>query len=374
MNVKEMVFLRPQRSLCLILGVFIMLNVSCVSKPEETASPNKKRLLQYLNDGYGKRILSGQMDTSWTTNAVMDMIERVHTDTGKYPAIKGFDFIQLPYDGGTEQTGEAIEWWNGKNNGVVLLPEQPNVHGIVTFCWHWKIGPRAEFYTEKTDFRIPFKNGALDTASPNFRFIESDLEKVSVMLRQLADLDIPVLWRPLHEAAGNWGKFPGGTAWFWWGAGGPEPYKALWNYMYDYLAVKKNLKNLVWVWNGQDAAWFPHPDTVDIAGNDLYPGPKNYASQADKFNETLAMVPAKNRIVALTENGAIPDPDNCIADKAMWSWFMTWNDGYGSIQGQTHENNFWTGEYHNTRAHKLKVYHHDTVITLDKLPDITEYK
>jgi mannan endo-1,4-beta-mannosidase len=85
------------------------------------------------------------------------------------------------------------------------------------------------------------------------------------------------------------------------------------------------------------------------------------------------MVPRQNRIVALTENGEIPDPDKCKNDKAMWSWFMTWNDG-GSAEGQTTSGNFWTGEYHNTNAHKTKVYNHELVITLDELPDLTAYR
>jgi mannan endo-1,4-beta-mannosidase len=265
------------------------------------ASPNKKRLLNYLTDEYGRRVISGQMDTSWTTNTSMDMIARVFADTGKYPAIKGFDFIQLNYDSGREQTNEAIEWWNGKNNGVALLPDKASVHGIVTFCWHWKVGNK-DFYTKNTDFRIPYKDGKLDTASSNFRLITTDLDKVAIQLQRLKDLDIPVLWRPLHEASGGW---------FWWGASGPAPYIALWEYIYDYLAVKKGLNNLIWVWNGQNAAWFPNVATVDIVGTDVYPGAKNYGSQAGKFAETLNMVPGRNRMVALSENGAIPDPDNC---------------------------------------------------------------
>jgi mannan endo-1,4-beta-mannosidase len=352
-----------------------MFITACPSAPEEAgavsfgtagaATDNKKRLLNYLNDEYGRHIISGQMDTSWTVNGGtngMDMIGRVYADTGKYPAIKGFDFIQLPWDNGAEQTDEAIEWWNGKNNGNVLVPGK---RGIVAFCWHWRPGPGGEFYTDRTDFRIPYRSGALDTGSAEFAVIKSDLDKVAVQLQRLKDLDIPVLWRPLHEAAGGW---------FWWGASGPEAYKALWRYIYEYLAGTKNLNNLIWVWNGQDAAWFPGGDTVDVVGYDVYPGPKNYGSQADKFGETLLMVPGKDRIVALTENGAIPDPDRCFEDNAMWSWFMTWNDSYGSVQGQTDENNFWTGEYHNTQAHKSKVYHHDRVITLDELPDLSGYR
>jgi hypothetical protein len=358
----------------IIVAGVLMLTSACTSEPEKetlpdetlaSASPNKTRLLQYLSDEYGKRIIAGQMDTSWTTNQVMDMIERVHADTGKYPALKGFDFIQLPIDQGREQIEEAIAWWNGKNNGQDLLPDKPEIHGIVAFCWHWKIGPKAEFYTEKTDFRIPWKDGKLDTTSADFKYIVDDLDKVAVQLQRFKNLDIPVLWRPLHEASGRW---------FWWGASGAEPYKALWAYIYDYLAVKKRLTNLIWVWNGQNAAWFPdNPSTVDLCGNDLYPAPRDFGSQKTQFEETQAMVPGLNLMVALSENGAIPDPDQCIGDNALWSWFMTWNDGYGSVQGQTHENNFWTGEYHNTQAHKEKVYHHNAVITLDKLPDLTVY-
>ena len=53
---------------------------------------------------------------------------------------------------------------------------------------------------------------------------------------------------------------------------------------------------------------------------------------------------------------------------------MTWNDRYGSFQGETHKDNFWTGEFHNTQAHKEKVYNHQAVITLDKLPNLTAYR
>jgi mannan endo-1,4-beta-mannosidase len=83
---------------------------------------------------------------------------------------------------------------------------------------------------------------------------------------------------------------------------------------------------------------------------------------------------SRSRIIALTENGRIPDPDLCIRDNAMWSWFMTWNDRYNSFQGENHRENFWTGETINPQAHKVKVYNHPAVITLDRLPDLTAYR
>ena len=336
--------------------------------PPPNPLPNKIRLFNYLTDIYGKYILSGQMDTSWTTNDKTDMITRVFTDTGKYPAIKGFDFIQLsdnnaPFFGGRQQADEAIEWWEGKNNGVSLLPGKPDIHGIVTFCWHWRTGTASEFYTDRTAFRIPWKDGKLDTESENFRTIVDDLDKVVLRLTALMEKDIPVLWRPLHEASGGW---------FWWGARGPLPYIALWEFMHEYLTSAKQLNNLIWVWNGENAAWFPDPKTVDIIGSDLYSS--NHSSQKKSFDSVLAMVPSQDRMAALSENGKIPDPDECIKDKAMWLWFMTWNDRYDSFQGENHKDNFWTGEAVNSQEHKMKVYHHNAVITLDELPDITAYR
>jgi hypothetical protein len=339
--------------------------ITVLPSPED--SPNKKRLLNYLSDQFGKNIISGQMDTSWTSDDVMDMISRVYKDTGKYPALKGFDFLELsnnnaPFFGSRQQVDEAIEWWEGKNNGVKLLKNSPNIHGIVTFCWHWRVGSTSDFYSDKTGFRIPWKDGKLDRKSDNFRTIVKDLDKVAARLKTLQERDIPVLWRPLHEASGKW---------FWWGASGAEQYKALWEFMHEYLTNVKQLNNLIWVWNAENAAWLPNPDTVDIVGRDLYSN--SYASQKQEFDKTAVMAPGK-RIVALTENGRIPDPDECIKDEALWAWFMTWNDRYNSSDGETHKENFWTGEANNTQAHKEKVYNHPRVVTLDKLPDLSAYR
>ena len=366
----------------------IMLTLaSCPSEPDPVEPPpptdpdvtvgsslNARRLMNYLFDQYGKYIISGQMDTAWTTNNTMDMIARVYNDTGKYPALKGFDFIDLPNSWGgygKDQVDEAIEWWDGKNrmNGAdpakKLLSDKPDIHGIAAFCWHWRVGSTRDFYTRNTTFRIPWKNDKLDKESDDFKnTIKSDLDKVAALLQLLKDKDIPVLWRPLHEAAGGW---------FWWGASEAKPCIALWEYMYDYLTNDKKLNNLIWVWNGQNKDWFPKPGTVHIVGFDVYARQKDYSSQYEKFKETLEMVPSKDRIVAMTENGEIPDPDKCKQDEAMWSWFMTWNDSRNT-DGETHRDNFWTGEYHNTDAHKNYVYNHELVITLDELPDLSKYE
>jgi len=384
-SLKSIVFLCVLVSLC---GVFFL---GCPSQAagnngngggipltKVELSPNAKRLMNYLSEQYGNYIISGQMDTAW--NKAMDMINRVYTDTGKYPALKGFDLIELPHEWGgygKDQVDEAIDWWEGKNAYTKLLPGQPNIHGIVSFCWHWRMqqltGNNKDFYTKNTSFRIPMKSGSLDQESAAFKIIKDDLDKVAALLQELKDKDIPVLWRPLHEASGGW---------FWWGASGAKACVALWEYMYDYLANEKGLDNLIWVWNGQDYSWFPDPVTADIISYDVYldAGSQSTAQQYSSanfkqmFNATKMTPPERNLMVALSENGAIPDPDFCASNNIMWSWFMTWNDRSGSTQGETHKDNFWTGTYHNTAAHKTKVYNHAKVITLDELPDLTKYR
>ena len=397
----------------LLIVILLILCITCSSAPDRQSnvsispykignrnvSPNARRLMNYLEDIYGQYIISGQMDTTWSTNGQSDMISRVFADTGKYPAIKGFDLMEIPISSGgfgQQQIDEAIEWWEGKNrvNSVnitsltTLLPDQPDIHGIVTFCWHWRMpaftGNVPQFYSGRTGFRIPWRNGRLDTRSADFRLIMEDLDKAAALLQQLKDLDIPVLWRPLHEAAGNWTLFNSTGAWFWWGASGPQPYIALWEFMHDYFTNVKNLDNLIWVWNGQNEDWYPNPDTVDIAGYDYYPWPRNTPQTAQNYNSQISLyrrtrnMAEGQRMVAMTENGAIPDPDKCKEDGAMWLWFMVWNDGqrnnWIAQNGKDHADNFWSGEFHNIQAHKEHVYNHDLVITLDKLPDLTNYR
>ncbi len=329
---------------------------------DPNAIPAARRLKRYLYDNYGKHIISGQMDTAWDDD--MDMIARVYNDTGKYPALKGFDYLQIEQPswegGGDKQTKEAISWWDNK-----LVADRAELHGLVSFCWHWRVPlskgdtQAAEFYTKNTNFRIPYAKGALLVDSPDFAVLKGDMDTVAEQLSILQDAGIPILWRPLHEASGGW---------FWWGASGPDAYVALWNYMYTYFVEEKGLHNLLWVWNGQNAAWYPGDDTVDFISEDVYPGPKVYSSQIGKYAAAKAISPTK--MVALSENGAIPSPEALIADGAHWSWFMTWNDG---MARGTHKDNFWIGQYHNENDHKKKLYNHPYVISLDELPDLDHY-
>lgn len=332
---------------------------------DANANAKTQAIYTYLKSISGQKTLSGQQDLTWKDS--VDMAERVFTDTSKYPAIMGYDFMNYGMTAnwveGIQQTQEAIDY--------------AKKGGLVTFAWHWRDPALlnttsvndAQFYTKDTNFQIPVKDGALNTGSPAYAQINAGIDLVAIELKKLNDAGVSVLWRPLHEASGN-----NGNGWFWWGRTRtddvPQSFAQilLWRHMYNRLTNEHGLHNLLWVWNGQNAAWYPGDEYVDIVSHDIYDSTDNktYKSQLSTYTQARKY-PFENKMVALSENSYIPDPDKMATDGAWWLWFMVWNDG-DTAAGVTDSGNFWTGEYYNTNAHKTKVYNHVNVITLDELP------
>lgn len=312
------------------------------------AHHNKEKLMQYFKDIYGKKILSGQHVSKGL--AEVKVINKV---TGKKPAVLGFDFMDYSpsrVERGAQgiETDQAIRWWREG--------------GIITFCWHWNAplglidcGPDKYWYngcyTRATTFN--FANGVNNPKSQEYQLMIRDIDAIAAELKKIQKEGAPVLWRPLHEAAGGW---------FWWGSQGPEPYKKLWRIMYDRLTNYHRLNNLIWVWNGEDSDWYPGDDVVDIVGRDFYGDKRDYSPRAEEFKKAETYADTY-KMLALTETGVVPDPDLLKKTHAKWLWFMIWSEVF-VLDGTQKK---YSGEY--TAASMLKkVYHHDYVITRDELP------
>ncbi|NLM10907.1 MAG: beta-mannosidase [Clostridiaceae bacterium] len=319
------------------------------------ATESTRRLMQYLADMYGKYIISGQYSDKGINGPEF---KAIYDATGKYPAMLGLDFIEYT-------PSRAAHGSVGKS--VVYAVEFAKTGGIVTFCWHWnapepylyntpEIPWWKGFYTEATNIDLEAIMNGQDIEG--YDLLIRDIDAVANQLKRLQEADVPVLWRPLHEAGGGW---------FWWGASGPEPYIKLYRLLFDRLTKTHNIHNLIWVWNGQDPKWYPGDEYVDIIGIDIYPGERVYSSQAAKFNEILEWTD-KNKIIALTENGCLFDPDLVFRDNVIWSYFGTWS-GEFVVLNKT----YTLSEKYNEKHMVNKVYNHDKVITLDELPDLKTY-
>lgn len=143
------------------------------------------------------------------------------------------------------------------------------------------------------------------------------------------------------------------------GAKGPEAYKKFWYYIYDQFTNRYGLNNLIWVWNGGAANWYPGDDYVDIIGDDIYID--SYSPSTARFKEILEYTDT-NKIIAMTENGDLFDIDQAMSANSRWAWFNTWGRGF------TAEDTNSTDE--NVRINVLrKVYLNENTVTLDELPD-----
>jgi mannan endo-1,4-beta-mannosidase len=302
--------------------------------PEPTE--NAACLYRLLYDYYGKKIISGVM-----THKSMDEVTWLKANTGKEPALLGLDFMHC---------NRGYPWYNDEEP-VNDAKNYYNRNGIPAFCWHWRDPSRETeaFYTSETDFDV---SKIADENSSDYKAMLNDIDYISGLLKKLQNAEVPLLWRPLHEASGGW---------FWWGAKGPDPCKKLYRLMYDRMVSHHGLKNLIWVWTSQqdDFDWYPGDDVVDIIGRDIYKD-GIHSSQILEFNK-LNDDYGKTKMIALSECGSFPDPDNLVEDEAAWSWFMPW---YGDFVRQSRYNSLdlWK-----------KTLAHDYVLTLDEMPNLKTY-
>ena len=321
------------------------------------ASQSTQRLYSYMKDVYGKKVITGQYCDGGLNGTEFKAIKSA---TGQTPAMLGLDFMR--YTPCRVQNGDT-------SDAVEKAIEFSKAGGIVTFCWHWNApdkyllsgtdggNPRwwGGFYTKNVDRSKFSLTKIMNGSDPEgYNTLMSDVDEIAKQLKRLSDADVPVLFRPLHEASGGW---------FWWGADGSEAYKKLWQAIYDKLTYEYKLDNIIWVWNGQAANWYPGDEYVDIIGEDIYPGTRDYSAQSSKYLEATDYSP-NGKIVALTENGCLFDLDKAFEANTAWSYFGTWSGEFCISSSEKYtEKSMWQ-----------KVYNSDYAVTLSSLPDLKSYQ
>lgn len=325
----------------------------------ELSNPNAddrtKRLYKFLCDVYGKYSLTGQFADEGRKSSE---IEKIRAATGKDFAVLGLDVSGYSScsvaNGSKSNTVEyAYDWYN--NGG-----------GIVQLCWHWTtpepycVNDQANpwyssFYKEGS--RIDLDKAMNGEDQEAYDLLMADIDAMAVELARLRDAGVPVIWRPLHEASGGW---------FWWGNCEAESYIKLWNAMYDKMTNEHNLTNLIWEWNGQDPTWYPGDETVDIVSYDIYAGNHVYTSYSGTFSECVESS-SERKLVALSENGCVMDPDLVMRDNARWLFWGTWSDPFTLKLGVV------LNEEYTEKDLLIKAYNSERTLTLDELPDLKNY-
>lgn len=306
------------------------------------ATAEARILLNYLDSIRGKGILMGQH----TLTMGQEELQHIQEMTGKLPVLCGFELLSYSPNIREENCDEEALAEICANRGTLQRAyEWAARGGIVTFTWHWysPIGGRDKsFYSKNTDFD-PAK--VLEEGTPERTAFYADMDAIAELLRGFQDKKIPILWRPFHEAHGDW---------FWWGRRGHQVAKELWRLMYRYYTDVKHLNNLIWVWNSPEPAGYVGDDYCDIVSADWYLQPHDHTAMTDQY-EILRKVSAY-KPKAIGENGILPGIDAIAREKLDWLWFMTWSGP------------FVFGERFNTAESYREQYAHPYAITLDKLP------
>ena len=356
-----------------VLPDHILNPVEALVNPNATGQA--KNLYNFLLAKQGEKILSGIQSNASSTN---DMVNLVYEKTGKHPALAGYDYIFLQY------SPTPPSWsWKQDYTDISDIKEHWDNNGVVAYTWHWNVPNSKEawdkglnegnfdgyaFYTSVTTFDI---NEALKPGTWQNDFIMKDIEEVAGYLKLLQDAGIPVLWRPLHEAAGNYDLYGGNGAWFWWGKGGAEPCKALWKLLYDQLVGVHGLNNLIWVWTcdvtkgaeDQYDDWYPGNEYVDIVGVDIYEDNINAKSRQHK---ALIDLTKGKKLITVSECGNIPDPAESWRLEHKWSWFMVWSSSDAEGNPSLYHDS-WSL---NTETYWQQVMTHPHVLTREDMPSL----
>lgn len=288
------------------------------------ADETTNQVYQYLCRINGNKTLTAQQESTWMGSVDYE-INYIYKNTGKYPAMRGLDYMNDDFNGVNQR---AIQWWNKG--------------GLVTICWHTGSDFTGEWNDAMND-TVSNWDAMLTPGTTEYNNMIAGMDKAAAALKQLQDAGVTVLWRPFHE-------FDGG--WFWWGKGTAENFKTMWKIMYDRYTNYWGLNNLIWVLgfshNGVNyGQWNPGEDYYDIVGADSY-DTTEYTSLYTKI-KALA---GNGKPICMHECGVNPTEAQ-LNDEMQWCYFMTWHTTY-----LTSDNN----------KNDLKaLYNSERAITLDEL-------
>ena len=214
---------------------------------------------------YGQNLGSGnEANTLFTP-----YVENLQQETGEWLGLIGGDY------GGWnsvnfEQMNEVfIDYWNDNR--------------LVTLSWH----PRNP-WTGNDSWDTTNQGEFAQLMNPGnsvYNEFNAELSEIADALEELRDAGVVVLWRPWHEANGDW---------FWWGhpsgSSSNQAYIDFWIYTFNYFTYERGLNNLLWVfnsaesWNNATDFCYPGDEYVDMVSLDIYQDNMDWTNSADYTN------------------------------------------------------------------------------------------
>jgi len=256
-----------------------------------------------------KKTLAGVQVNEYEVYIDCTSAERLKAQTGKRPAVLGLELMN------------AIAYPPYASYLIDRAVTQTAAGGLVTMSWHQRnpveVCQRGEYFECTKKAMTPETlRAVLTPGSKEHKLWAADVHAMAKVLHKLRDAGVVVMLRPYHEMNGGW---------FWWGKQDAMP--DLWDALYDELAVREKLDNLIWIWSvDRDAPgaerYFPKRHKPDIVGTDMYENDAN----TPKFAVAKANVTKLGGAApfAITEVGLAPGAK--VLDAVNPAWVLLWGD------------------------------------------------
>lgn len=275
----------------------IFINQNPVNPNASQATKNVLAMLASLPNQASptNKIISGQMvcDATSYTTGFTNLVDALHTQTGQWPGLLGFDYCDEPQGpmGDTAArnaiTQQAKDQWN-RGGLFMVIPHfgNPWRKGIIEDIVDANGNPKKLYPNYRNVKGALNANGtsALDQlyaagfagTAPYINF-HQDLDALATEFGKFQTANMVVLFNPIAENNGHD---------FWWSYQGPygsatnvpvaeiteytTKFNKLWEHIYNYLTVTKGLNNLLFVWSPAGANVAPGRDMTIKANSDRF--------------------------------------------------------------------------------------------------------
>ena len=330
------------------------------SSANPSASLETVGVMKYLSEIYGKNTLAAA-NVSLGTNAEIDAVYKA---TGRYPAIRTSELACAVLD--SENTAEKLE------NDVLLALDWSKNGGLVSYKWHWyspntrRSVDSGAFDMEEAlsaknldevalmtadELKLMVENGFL---SANTISLLNDIDKIAEILGRFAAEKQVVLFEPIPNAD---------SGLYWWGDSA-ECHQKLYRLIFDRLCRYHKLSNLVWIWSGSSADFYPGARYCDIIGQSIFENSNSsFASRLSAVSNNLNI----RKPICATSRDVLPAADLIKRDNAFWLW-----NAIECGKFAVSDNGTLSTEY-NSLSSLNNAYNSSLFITRDELPDLKNY-
>jgi mannan endo-1,4-beta-mannosidase len=340
----------------------------------KNATKETVTLYKNLNELSKKHVLFGHQDdlaygVNWKYQDKRSDIKDIVND---YPAVYGWDIGRIEH--GSLENIDNVPFSKIKE----YIQDGYKRGAVITLSWHFDnpLTGGSSWDTTQNTIASILPGGA------KHELYKTWLDKAAAFMQSLKgekNESIPILFRPFHEASGDW---------FWWGkkTTSTQQFKEAWKFTTNYLRNDKQLNQLIMVYNVNDfaneeefLAHYPGDDLVDVLSFDKYQfdnqTKQDFISTTRKQLTLLTeLAKNKNKLAAFAETGFEAVPDKHWWTETLWpaikdfqiSYVLVWrNAGYMPSMKKMH----YYAPYKGQKSEKdfLKFYQNEKIMFEKKL-------